>query len=89
MYDLSNVTQDFPWTAVPSQGVPVDPWREPESNWFDGLPEGWGDVIHEYPLLSSAIPHGTRRVVCHRMHGTMLSTFVCSRSEVKQNAHIN
>ncbi|MBP3893639.1 MAG: hypothetical protein J6D34_06305 [Atopobiaceae bacterium] len=50
MYDLNNVAHDFPWTAVPNQGSPVEPWRNPGSNWFDELPEGWGDVIHAYLL---------------------------------------
>ena len=50
MYDLSNVLRDFPWTAVPREGAPVEPWRDPGTNWFDGLPEGWGDVIHAYLL---------------------------------------
>lgn len=50
MYDLNNVSHDFPWTAVPNQGSPVEPWRNPGSNWFDELPEGWGDVIHAYLL---------------------------------------
>lgn len=50
MYDLDNVSRDFPWTAVPREGAPVEPWREPGSNWFDELPKGWGDVIHAYLL---------------------------------------
>lgn len=49
-YDLSNVERDFPWASVPSRGSYVEPWREPGSNWFDGLPGGWSDVIHEHLL---------------------------------------
>lgn len=48
MYDLENAAQDFPWTAVSEDGAPAEPWRPPKSNWFIGIPKGWGDVIHEY-----------------------------------------
>ena len=48
MYDLNYVSRDFPWTVVPREGTSVEPWRDPGTNWFDGLPKGWGDVIHTY-----------------------------------------
>ena len=48
MYDLDNVARDFPWTAVPDGGAPVELWRAPESNWFSEIPPGWGDVIEKY-----------------------------------------
>ena len=37
MYDLSNVSEDFPWTSST---------LEPDG--FSFLPPGWGDVIHDY-----------------------------------------
>lgn len=55
MYDLRNVTRDFPWASVSSHGSPVEPWRNSGSNWFSELPEGWGDVIHEYLLQLDAL----------------------------------
>jgi len=50
MYDLNYVSRDYPWTVVPREGASVEPWRDPGTNWFDGLPKGWGDVIHTYLL---------------------------------------
>ena len=37
MYDLDNVSVDFPWTS-----------SELEPNGFSYVPEGWGDVVYEY-----------------------------------------
>lgn len=46
MYDLNNVVKDFPWTKVTYNAV--EPWRDEGTNWFDELPEGWGDVCYKY-----------------------------------------
>lgn len=45
MYDLNQTAHDFPWTAVTYNDV--EPWREVGSNWFNELPKGWGDIIHD------------------------------------------
>ena len=48
MYDLAQAHIDFPWTQV--RHSDVEPWRSDGSGWFDEVPPGWGNVIHEHLL---------------------------------------
>ena len=46
MYNIDNIPKDFPWTTVSYNEI--EPWRKKGSNWFDKIPEGWGNLCYMY-----------------------------------------
>lgn len=46
MYNIDNIPKDFPWTTVHYNAV--EPWRAENSNWFNEIPRGWGNLCYMY-----------------------------------------
>lgn len=53
MYNLEKAKDDFPWTRMSDQDVIdwgiADMLSEDDTpiGWFDGMPPGWGNIIHD------------------------------------------